>query len=1135
MPVVGIVARGEDLAGARALARSLAAFHPDWPISVLLLPGLRPNLHPGEEPFELLGPNDLLVPTLERLDPSVRSEARVALVRPLLALHLLDRGADGLLMLAADAEVLERLDALAGRLAGHDAVLVPRLSGILPRDGLRPDAGDLLAAGEIDDGIVAVGAGERGRAFADWWAAQALELVERGAGGNPLAAAPRVFADVATADDRGLGVSYWNLHERPLAREGGELRAGGHTLRVLRWEGFRPDRPWWLSDKGSRVLVLDDPVLTELVGARVRALRAGGWIRIEDLSAAGGELPGGIAYDARLRRMHSEAGAAGEQFGDVFTPAGADALIGWLAEPAPQGAGHGLNRYAYDVWLERADVRDAYPELDGPDGEGFLGWVWMHGRPELGLQEVLLPPAPAWIEVRTTHVPPVLVTGYLRGTLGLGQASRGYVSILRAAGVPVATRTVPTDPPVERRGDPPVARPEQEFAELELPAGTEPEINLVCVNADQLPGFVEQLGAEIMRGRYTIGQWAWETDRIPERWDAAFALVDEVWVYSSYVADSLARASGVPIVVMPLPVTAPAPTEPPPAGLPDGFLFLFSFDFFSTIQRKNPVGLVRAFIQAFADGEGPQLVIKSINAEHRLEARERLRYEIGGRSDIHLLDQALSPGAHAALFARADCYVSLHRSEGYGLTMAEAMALGKPVIATGYSGNTDFMTPSNSYLVDWTLTEVGSEAEHYPADASWAEPSTEHAAALMREVWTDREGAQRRGERAAADIAATLSPEAIGRVARERLVRIAARRAGAPSAGNDGWPHLELPARLGFDLTGASNTGGARALARRGLFRALKPYTTSERALDEVLAEAVRRLSVGLESERAAGARERRRNALRDERVERGTQRLETLVARLDALEAATGRRPVAKELAELTSAARAIPYMEGEPFTPFKHPVAGRVLGYREGGADVGDVERYRSFEDVFRGTRERVRALVEPYVELLRDSAPILDVGCGRGELLEALRDEGVRARGVDLDTGMVREARKRGLEVDVADGIEFLEGLPDGELGAIVSMQVIEHLPREALLRLFELGLRKLRPGGLFVAETVNPHAGHALKTFWVDLTHQHPVFPEVALALARDAGFREGFICHLAGVRDLERDRFSESSYALVATA
>ena len=204
---------------------------------------------------------------------------------------------------------------------------------------------------------------------------------------------------------------------------------------------------------------------------------------------------------------------------------------------------------------------------------------------------------------------------------------------------------------------------------------------------------MDALGEQI-GGRYTIASWAWETDLIPERWDVAFELVDELWVYSTYIAENLARAADVPIVVMPLPVEAPDPAGATvPFDVPEGFVFLFVFDFFSTLERKNPLGVVEAFTRAFAPGEGPTLVLKTINADYRVQERERLRHAIGERTDILLVDRVLEPDELAALFARADCYVSLHRSEGFGLTLAESMALGKPVIATGFSGNTDFMTP----------------------------------------------------------------------------------------------------------------------------------------------------------------------------------------------------------------------------------------------------------------------------------------------------------------------------------------------------------------------------------------------------------------------------------------------------------
>jgi glycosyltransferase involved in cell wall biosynthesis len=369
-----------------------------------------------------------------------------------------------------------------------------------------------------------------------------------------------------------------------------------------------------------------------------------------------------------------------------------------------------------------------------------------------------------------------------------------------------------------------------------------------------------------------IGQWAWETDVIPERWDAAFDLADEVWVYTTYVAEHVARAADVPVVVVPLPVEAPdAAGARVPVELPDGFTFLFAFDFFSTVERKNPLGVVEAFRSAFAPGEGPTLVLKTINADFRPEAREALRHAVAGRRDIVHVDAAFSPQEMAALLGRADCFVSLHRSEGFGLGPAEAMALGKPVVATGFGGTTDFMTPGNSYLVDWQPRLVGPDAEHYPAEGMWAEPSVEHAAALMRDVWLDREEARRRGARAARDIAASLSPAAVGSIARGRLMRIAARRLGG-SQEELPWPLGDVEHRLRFPLVGGAG-GGARGAARRAALRAMRPYTSAERSLDEAVAGSLRRLHLELEATRAARERDR-------DRIARLERRLADLAAR---------------------------------------------------------------------------------------------------------------------------------------------------------------------------------------------------------------------------------------------------------------
>jgi len=166
-----------------------------------------------------------------------------------------------------------------------------------------------------------------------------------------------------------------------------------------------------------------------------------------------------------------------------------------------------------------------------------------------------------------------------------------------------------------------------------------------------------------------------------------------------------------------------------------------------------------------------------------------------------------------------------------------------------------------------------------------------------------------------------------------------------------------------------------------------------------------------------------------------------------------------------------------------------------------------YFAYEARMRGSTGSVRAKQQVYVDDFRDHAPVLDVGCGRGELLALLRDAGVEARGVDADADMVAYARGEGIDVEQADALAHLESLDDGSLGGIFAGQVVEHLPAPALLRLLELSARKLRPGGLFVAETINPLSPLALRSYFADLTHAQPLVPGTLVLLAQQAGFRE----------------------------
>ena len=359
----------------------------------------------------------------------------------------------------------------------------------------------------------------------------------------------------------------------------------------------------------------------------------------------------------------------------------------------------------------------------------------------------------------------VNVEGYLTSCAGQGVAARLYAEGLLAAGASVSTTNVEIGEFL-----PEITLPEiVEADRIELREPGPPDVNLLCVNGLELEAFAGARGEAYFAERPTVGVWAWETDVVPESMRSAASRLREIWVYSEWVAENLRPAVRPPVAAVPPPVPPPQPGGRLPFELPDGFLFLYVFDLFSTMQRKNPLGLIAAFRRAFRDGEGPRLVLKTLNGERQRESLERLEEAIGGRSDILIVDRLLDEGEKATLFARCDCYVSLHRSEGFGITAAEAMLLGKPVIATAYSVTLEFMTAENSYLVDYAMTDVGPDGGLYPSSGHWAEPDLEQAAALMRQVHDEPEAAQHRGELGRRTIAEQLSPAAAGRRARNRL------------------------------------------------------------------------------------------------------------------------------------------------------------------------------------------------------------------------------------------------------------------------------------------------------------------------------------------------------------------------------
>jgi len=799
---------------ARVLAESFSEHHPNARFTTLILDGAGDL----DEPFELLSPYEIGIEPdeLHRMAMIYDLKELATAVKPWLLRTLLDSGAGAVAYFDPDIAIYRPLDDIGELAREHSIVLTPHTTAPIPDDGCLPDYSMIMHAGIYNLGFIAVS--ESAIPFLEWWSDRlsrnCLVALDRALFVDQrwVDLVPALFEHHILRDP-GCNVAYWNLHEREVDRTGDDYEVNGKPLRFFHFSGYKPDTPHVLSHHAGtkpRILLSQSPDLARLCEEYGRRVLAHGYRRDQEAAYRYDQLPGGIAVDSRMRRLFREELLEAEHTErdlppDPFDPNATANFLEWLREPIGKGRKGDVSRYAYALYSERPDLQRYFPKVPGGDAGRYIDWLHRHGQPEIGFSRELLsgelrrPPImsrvrgwlvramrgverrlralahshpflargkPVWravtrarvipgrrsggfaatdavIDVATEPTPGVNLVGYLNAELGIGEVARKLMSSLDRAEIDFST--IIYDRTLNRQ-----KHQVDERSSQQAPY----DMNVICVNADQLPVFREDVGPAFFEQRYSVGVWFWEVSRFPSASHIAFKLVDEVWAATSFVRDALAAATSKPVHIVPIPLEMPSaePIARQQLGLPDRFMFLFSFDFLSIFERKNPLGLADAFTRAFAEGEGPILVLKCINGEHDLESLERLRIATAGRSDIHLLEEYLAPETKNALMAGCDCYVSLHRSEGLGLTMAEAMAYGKPVIATNYSGNVDFMHEGNSHLVPYKLVSIPKGCDPYPVGAEWAEPDLDAAAAAMRRVFDDPAAARELGERARDDI-----------------------------------------------------------------------------------------------------------------------------------------------------------------------------------------------------------------------------------------------------------------------------------------------------------------------------------------------------------------------------------------------
>lgn len=442
--------------------------------------------------------------------------------------------------------------------------------------------------------------------------------------------------------------------------------------------------------------------------------------------------PGGVEIDAAVRRLLSEQmravlrGEAPDPPDPWRDPA---AFVEWLETPA-HAWDPDVGRYWYALWQDRADLRQAFPDPAGDDLLRFREWAdARHAYEGTSPMVRSRPPSSAarWTDAGR-RADGIDVVGYFGSEMSLSNVADRMVAALDAVGV--AHRTAA----LHRTGSP---RREHAVDDT-LAHGTV----VLVANHDQVGPVLAEHG-QVLGDRRLIGFWHWDVEHVPDAVAARMRHFDQIWVLNEYTERTLSAVPGAPPVrSLPLPVPEPVVSSASRSdlGLPSGRpLVVVTFDHLSVTERKNPIGAIEAFRRAVPEpsDDGPLLVVKTMNADQRWIEHERVLIAAMDRPDVLVVDRVLPKADQMALVAHADVMLSLHRAEGLGLHLVEAMWLGTPTIATRYSGNLSFMDDENSLLVDATLVPVERGEGFFPPEATWADPDLDQAASHLRRLLDD--------------------------------------------------------------------------------------------------------------------------------------------------------------------------------------------------------------------------------------------------------------------------------------------------------------------------------------------------------------------------------------------------------------
>ena len=769
---------------ARILLTSLQKYHPESTLFLGLADRLQPAQELGIEGVEIIPAAELTITHFA--DFAFRyeiGEFNIA-IKPFVIQELVEnRGFEEVVYLDPDIELFAPMnpvfDALA---AGADFVLTPHITE--PAEfGEFPDDIGITKAGINNPGFLAVNNSLNVINFLYWWGRRLrFQSVKQP---NDKIALDQQFLDllpvfyrnVSILNNKNLGVAYWNLDQRELSKTEEGWLINDQPLIFFHFSGISPQEPHRLSKYTSRFRENLTPALQAIISSYIAKLKKFGFGSTANPEYGYARFNNGIAIANVMRRCYRDTQ-------DIFLENPFDSFANYLNQSvlSPSDSPWLITNLMYYFWT-KLEVLVKIFNLEHTDSRHNYALWFVQNAPNYGIDAYFINPildnlSSSYVNQIKLNSQQLIdckaevgVIGYLKAELGVGHAGRMVASSFCQSQVNTQGYNVTINV---------IARQAQTRIDDILVEQIDAQVEIYNVNAHELMLIRQHLADKINEDAYKINMPFWELSRFPDAWVDNYQGIDEIWAPSRFVQGAIQTKLALPVLWLPPAVTIEpfTPRERSYFQLPDhSFLFHFNFDFTSYATRKNASAAIEAYRLAFPLGErsnntSTALVIKTRGYDPEGKNWQKLRDLTEDTPDIYLLNEEMTYDDAMALMNCCDCYISLHRSEGFGYTLAEAMLLEKPVIATDYSGSRDFIDGTTGFPVSYSLVSVKEDEYPFWESQIWAEPNLEHAAWLMRRIVlepTETKQVSRAGKH---KILTDYSPARIGQLYKQRLEQI---------------------------------------------------------------------------------------------------------------------------------------------------------------------------------------------------------------------------------------------------------------------------------------------------------------------------------------------------------------------------